>query len=78
MQQRHEEILAKKAKLAELKARRALRAEQANAGRQSMGSPGEVGYGALPTTVTGLKPKYYSSCHQRQAEQIAVAKSNLL
>ena len=38
MQQRREEILAKKAKLAELKKQRELRKEQ-NAARQSMGSP---------------------------------------
>jgi dynein intermediate chain len=38
MQQRREEILAKKAKLAELKKQRELRREQ-TAARQSMGSP---------------------------------------
>lgn len=42
MQQRRDEILAKKAKLAELKRQRELRASQANAGRQSIGSPGDV------------------------------------
>ncbi|KAJ3481393.1 hypothetical protein NLG97_g7831 [Lecanicillium saksenae] len=42
MQQRRDEILAKKAKLAELKRQRELRASQASAGRQSMGSPGEL------------------------------------
>jgi dynein intermediate chain len=44
MQQRREEILQKKAKLAELKKQRELRKEQ-HAQRQSMGSPStEVGY----------------------------------
>ncbi|KAK8148241.1 hypothetical protein G3M48_000103 [Beauveria asiatica] len=42
MQQRRDEILAKKAKLAELKRQRELRASQAFAGRQSIGSPGEL------------------------------------
>lgn len=42
MQQRRDEILAKKAKLAELKRQRELRASQASAGRQSLGS-GDVG-----------------------------------
>ncbi|KAI1115167.1 cytoplasmic dynein-like protein 1 intermediate chain 2 [Nemania sp. NC0429] len=39
MQQRRDEILAKKAKLAELKRQRELRATQANAGRVSTGGP---------------------------------------
>ncbi|KAI0489599.1 cytoplasmic dynein-like protein 1 intermediate chain 2 [Xylaria cf. heliscus] len=39
MQQRRDEILAKKAKLAELKRQRELRANQANAGRVSIGGP---------------------------------------
>ncbi|OAA32597.1 cytoplasmic dynein 1 intermediate chain 2 [Moelleriella libera RCEF 2490] len=38
MQQRRDEILAKKAKLAELKRQRELRASQASAGRQSLGA----------------------------------------
>ncbi|EGY21790.1 uncharacterized protein VDAG_03230 [Verticillium dahliae VdLs.17] len=42
MQQRREEILAKKAKLAELKRQRELRANQATATRQSIGSPSEL------------------------------------
>jgi dynein intermediate chain len=42
MQQRRDEILAKKAKLAELKRQRELRASQATSSRQSMGSPSEV------------------------------------
>ncbi|KAM3430974.1 hypothetical protein MY4824_007362 [Beauveria thailandica] len=42
MQQRRDEILAKKAKLAELKRQRELRASQAFAGRQSIASPGEL------------------------------------
>ncbi|ATY59591.1 cytoplasmic dynein 1 intermediate chain 2 [Cordyceps militaris] len=42
MQARRDEILAKKAKLAELKRQRELRASHASAGRQSMGSPGEL------------------------------------
>ncbi|KAI3331897.1 cytoplasmic dynein-like protein 1 intermediate chain 2 [Xylariaceae sp. AK1471] len=42
MQQRRDEILAKKAKLAELKRQRELRASQANAGRVSIGGPGDV------------------------------------
>lgn len=42
MQQRRDEILAKKAKLAELKRQRELRATQANAGRVSTGGPIDV------------------------------------
>ncbi|KAH7359208.1 WD domain-containing protein [Plectosphaerella cucumerina] len=42
MQQRRDEILAKKAKLAELKRQRELRASQATSSRQSMGSPSEL------------------------------------
>ncbi|KAL0936487.1 cytoplasmic dynein 1 intermediate chain 2 [Colletotrichum truncatum] len=42
MQQRRDEILAKKAKLAELKRQRELRASQATASRQSTGSPGDL------------------------------------
>ncbi|TPX11441.1 uncharacterized protein E0L32_007860 [Thyridium curvatum] len=41
MQQRRDEILAKKAKLAELKRQRELRATQASAGRQSLGVTGD-------------------------------------
>ena len=47
MQQRRDEILAKKAKLAELKRQRELRASQASAGRQSFGG-GDVGEPLLP------------------------------
>ncbi|KAK7757775.1 hypothetical protein SLS62_000153 [Diatrype stigma] len=42
MQQRRDEILAKKAKLAELKRQRELRANQANAGRGSIGSNSDL------------------------------------
>ncbi|KAK3942150.1 cytoplasmic dynein 1 intermediate chain 2 [Diplogelasinospora grovesii] len=42
MQQRRDEILAKKAKLAELKRQRELRASQASAGRQSIGSSSDL------------------------------------
>ena len=42
MQQRRDEILAKKAKLEELKRQRALRAREASAGRQSIGSSTDV------------------------------------
>ena len=42
MQQRRDEILAKKAKLAELKRQRELRANQATVGRPSVGSPSDV------------------------------------
>jgi dynein intermediate chain len=42
MQQRREEILAKKAKLEELKRQRALRAREASASRQSIGGSGDV------------------------------------
>jgi dynein intermediate chain len=38
MQQRRDEILAKKAKLAELKRQRELRAKESSASRQSLGS----------------------------------------
>ncbi len=43
MQQRRDEILAKKAKLAELKRQRELRATQVSATRQSIGGSGDVG-----------------------------------
>ncbi|KAI1503257.1 cytoplasmic dynein-like protein 1 intermediate chain 2 [Biscogniauxia marginata] len=42
MQQRRDEILAKKAKLAELKRQRELRANQANAGRSGIASPNDL------------------------------------
>jgi hypothetical protein len=42
MQQRRDEILAKKAKLEELKRQRALRAREVSATRQSIGSPVDV------------------------------------
>lgn len=42
-QQRRDEILAKKAKLAELKRQRELRATQATATRQSIGGSADVG-----------------------------------
>ncbi|KFA62209.1 hypothetical protein S40285_08164 [Stachybotrys chlorohalonatus IBT 40285] len=42
MQQRREEILAKRAKLAELKRQRELRASQTTAGRQSIGVPSDL------------------------------------
>jgi dynein intermediate chain len=45
MQQRRDEILAKKAKLAELKRQRELRAREASASRQSIGSAADVGVG---------------------------------
>lgn len=47
MQQRRDEILAKKAKLAELKRQRELRASHATVGRPSIGSPSDVGLGIL-------------------------------
>ena len=43
MQQRKDEILAKKAKLAELKRQRELRAQEISASRQRGGTPPEVG-----------------------------------
>lgn len=43
MQQRRDEILAKKAKLAELKKQRELRQSQASAGRVSLGGASDVG-----------------------------------
>lgn len=42
MQQRRDEILAKKAKLAELKRQRELRAREVSASRQSVGSGSDV------------------------------------
>jgi dynein intermediate chain len=47
MQQRRDEILAKKAKLAELKRQRELRAREVSASRQSIGSAADVGVGNL-------------------------------
>ena len=43
MQQRRDEILAKKAKLAELKRQREVRAKEVSASRQSIGNSGDVG-----------------------------------
>lgn len=43
MQQRRDEILAKKAKLAELKRQRELRASQATASRSNIGTSSDVG-----------------------------------
>jgi dynein intermediate chain len=43
MQQRRDEILAKKAKLAELKRQRELRASQATASRPGAGASSDVG-----------------------------------
>lgn len=42
MQQRKDEILAKKAKLAELKRQREIRAKEATSSRNSIGGPSEV------------------------------------
>jgi dynein intermediate chain, cytosolic len=42
MQQRRDEILAKKAKLAELKRQRELRAREVSASRQSIGNAADV------------------------------------
>lgn len=53
MQQRRDEILAKKAKLAELKRQRELRNSQASAGRQSL-SGGDVGL--VPLCTPHLRP----------------------
>jgi len=59
MQQRREEILAKKAKLAELKRQRELRASQASTSRQSVGTTPDVRFapflpvhGKLETELT--------------------------
>jgi len=52
MQQRRDEILAKKAKLAELKRQRELRANQATASRQSIGTPSDVGCLYSPKLVS--------------------------
>jgi dynein intermediate chain, cytosolic len=49
MQSRRDEILAKKAKLAELKKQRELRAGQAASSRQSIGGASDVG--PLPLTL---------------------------
>lgn len=53
MQQRREEIIAKTAKLAELKRQRELRANQASAGRSSLGTAADVGYSFL--ALPGLR-----------------------
>lgn len=55
MQQRRDEILAKKAKLAELKRQRELRASQASAGRPSLGG-GDVGL--FPSSANSFAPRY--------------------
>lgn len=77
MQQRRDEILAKKAKLAELKRQRELRASQTSAGRQSMGSPGEVRLQASPPNIEILTAIYRSSYRQPPEDPTAAAKSNL-
>jgi hypothetical protein len=61
MQQRRDEILAKKAKLAELKRQRELRANQANAGRASLGGPSDVCMLAclIPSLSTYLLPFHF-------------------
>lgn len=51
MQSRRDEILAKRAKLAELKRQRELRASQATGGRPSIGSPGEVSLFAFAVSL---------------------------
>lgn len=48
MQQRRDEILAKKAKLAELKRQRELRASQLQGPRQSLGAPSDVRLTLIP------------------------------
>lgn len=54
MQQRRDEILAKKAKLAELKRQRELRASQSAAGRQSTGGPSDVSRPCLAASCKGI------------------------
>lgn len=54
MQQRRDEILAKKAKLEELKRQRALRAREVSATRQSVGSSTDVRDPPIPTLIIFL------------------------
>jgi dynein intermediate chain len=49
MQQRRDEILAKKAKLAELKRQRELRTREISSSRQSIGSSSDVNIFSLQT-----------------------------
>lgn len=68
MQQRRDEILAKKAKLAELKRQRELRAKESSASRQSLsGANSEVSFNSL-TLNKLLTPG--SLLLQHQGEQI--------
>jgi dynein intermediate chain len=53
MQQRRDEILAKKAKLAELKRQRDLRSREISASRQSIGSASDVSMNC-PTTYLAV------------------------
>ncbi|KAK1911899.1 hypothetical protein P3342_010983 [Pyrenophora teres f. teres] len=74
MQQRREEILAKKAKLAELKRQRELRRAE-SASRQSMtGSPlGEVGTRTLVVTKQATNPHVRSFHQHPDAAKISTA-----
>lgn len=81
MQQRREEILAKKAKLAELKRQRELRASnQTPYNRTGMSSPSEVCPSPtslifaqcwLSSPLTACLPACYSSYHQHPEETVA-------
>ena len=74
-EQRRQEILAKKAKLAELKRQRELRKEQASSSRQSStASPlGEVRWPAhcLPCNNTDMSPRYSRQHHDEAKTSIA-------
>lgn len=61
MQQRKDEILAKKAKLAELKRQRELRQKEFTQSRQSIGEPSEVDVGSRARIVSMLIIKHIAS-----------------
>jgi dynein intermediate chain, cytosolic len=65
MQQRKDEILAKKAKLAELKRQRELRAREVSSSRQSVGSSSDVESSIPPES---LQLTDISSYPRRQRE----------
>jgi hypothetical protein len=60
MQQRRDEILAKKAKLAELKRQRELRTREISSSRQSVGSSSDVNIFSLQTLSGYLHKLAYS------------------
>lgn len=77
MQQRRDEILAKKAKLAELKRQRELRAREVSASRQSIGSASDVklplSHNVMELTITAYLTNTGASwCRSRRTRQVNI------